>query len=124
MKSLSGSFKSALYWFVLDIMKGNLSHPDWDFKYVRDFNEVEGLREEFDEVISDPEVMKKVFTVWSNNIELDQSGNVVNTRHARLRAFQYLRCHFDPRFPEESVSPQFEPWEECEYEFEDSGKNV
>jgi hypothetical protein len=119
---LSGNFRSALYWFVEDLTKGLFDHESWDFDYETVFENNDGTWEKYQGLLADPGIMKSVFSIWSNNIEIDKDGNVLNEDYAQLRAFQYLRTCFDPGYSKDKIEPPLEPWEFIEFEFEDSDK--
>jgi len=70
----------------------------------------------YQEVIVDPTVMKEAITVWSNNIEIDDKGLVINEDWARFRAFQAIRRHFDKNWS--NITPPLEQWEAMENEFD------
>ncbi len=107
MPHLSHSLKSSLYWFVQDVSKGLLENDAWDFDFdlhVPDWTQYQAT-------ILEPTIFATAFSIWMNNIELDESGNVLNEEHAALRAFQCLRPHFDPTFSHKDVQPPFADWE-------------
>lgn len=56
----------------------------------------------------DPSALEQVFAIWSNVLELDQSGNATNAAEAAKRAAQWLRRYLDDTYV---VSPPFEEWE-------------
>ena len=115
---LSTSLKSSLYWFVEDLSKGLLDNEDWDFGY-ENLDTIEGLWEKYQKAILDPSTIKQVFSIWSNNIEIDEKGNILNEDAASLRAFQYLRSCFDPDFDASDIVPPLEGWEIIEHEIPD-----
>jgi len=51
---------------------------------------------------------EQLFAIWSNNLELDDAGVVVNSAHATRRAAQFIRSHLDPNF---TPDPPFDEWE-------------
>lgn len=111
MPHLSKSLKSALYWFVQDVSKGLLEDSGWDFDFdlhVLDWNQ-------YQSVILDPTIIVTAYTVWMNNIQTDELGNVLNEEYAALRAFQVLRPHFDPAY--DGPTPPFADWELVEEQF-------
>ncbi len=115
---LSISLKSSLYWFVEDLSKGLLDNEGWDFDY-ENLDSIEGLWEKYQKAILDPSIIKLVFSIWSNNIEIDENGSVLNEDRSSLRAFQYLRSCFDPDFDAGDIVPPLEDWEMVEYELLD-----
>ena len=117
-KKLSPSLKSSLYWFVEDLSKGLLQDENWDFN-LEYFDKHENSWGKYQKTICDPFVMKQVFSIWSNNIELNEKEEVINDEHSAIRAFQFLRVQFDPNFTYEDIKPPLEDWETKEFEFED-----
>ena len=65
----------------------------------------------FCSALTGPSAMKQVFSIWSNNIEIDEEGKVLNEDYALFRGGQYLRVAFDPNFHYHEVVPPFEPCE-------------
>ena len=53
-------------------------------------------------------VLETVFAIWSNVVELDEHGKVLNKDKAELRAAQYIREFCDSSYV---VEPPWEPWE-------------
>ncbi len=113
---LTPSLKGALYWFVEDLTKGLLQDDNWNF----DPEMFDDERLDWDRylaVIQDPTIIKMVYTIWSNNLELNTHGAVLNELHARFRAFQYLRSQFDDSYTHDLVEPEFATWELEEAQF-------
>lgn len=53
-------------------------------------------------------VLETIFAIWSNVIELDEDGKVLNEDRAELRAAQYVRAFCDSSYV---VEPPWERWE-------------
>jgi len=68
--------------------------------------------------LKDSSVLKIAFTVWFNNVEMDESGAVLNEEYAALRAFQSIRPYFDDGYSSDDISPPLEQWEVPENEIE------
>ena len=118
---LTTSLKSSLYWFIEDYSKGLLGSDRWDL--TNDcFDDGVLDWETYKKAIIDPTVMKIAITVWSNNIEVDATGKVLNEDWARFRAFQAIRHHFDSSFSPANVIPPLEQWEVTENELDNDAK--
>jgi len=52
--------------------------------------------------------LEQVFAIWSNVLEIDDKGEVVNAGEAKKRAAQYIRRYIDSDY---IVEPPFEAWE-------------
>ena len=114
---LTKSLKSSLYWFIEDYSKGLLGSENWDLTN-DSFDEGRLDWEQYQRAIVDPTVMKEAITVWSNNVEVDGAGQVLNEEWARFRAFQSIRHHFDRSFSRADITPPLESWEVKENESE------
>jgi len=57
---------------------------------------------------NEPSVIEQVFAIYTNVIELDTSGKVLNGKYAEQKATAYLRSYCDLNF---KVTPAFEDWE-------------
>ena len=114
---LTKSLRSCLYWFIEDYSKGLLGDKRWD---LTNDSFAEGRLDwaAYQRAISDPFVMKLAITVWSNNIEVDETGRVLNEEWARFRAFQAIRQNFDKNFSHADIAPPLETWEVMENELD------
>ncbi len=56
----------------------------------------------------EPSAIEQAYAIFANVLELDDSGHVLNAKHAQKRATDYLRAYCDPNF---SVDPTYEEWE-------------
>lgn len=52
--------------------------------------------------------LEQVVAIWSNVLEVDESGSVLNEDEAARRAAQYIRSMVDPNY---IVEPPFQAWE-------------
>lgn len=55
-----------------------------------------------------PSAMEMVYAIFSNVLEIDDEGRVLNFEYAQKRATDYLKSYLDPAF---KVSPEYEDWE-------------
>ena len=89
---LSGAVRQFSYWFV----HGTLGYPILEgIDYLR-------------ELSADSSCMEMAFSIFMNNIELDNEGNVLNYRYCERRAAEYIRRYFEPDY---SLDKPFEDWE-------------
>ena len=51
---------------------------------------------------------EQTFAIFMNNLEIDETGNVLNYKYCENRAAQYIRDYFDSEY---KVEPPFESWE-------------
>ena len=63
---------------------------------------------DYSAVLEDPSALEMTFAIWSNVLELDEEGNVINDDLATRRAAQFVRRFVDPQYV---VEPPFEDWE-------------
>lgn len=89
---LSGAVRQFSYWFVHE----TLGYPI-----------LEGI-DYLNELEEDSSCMEQVFSIFMNNIELDQEGNVSNYKYCEKRAAEYIRRYFKP---DDSPDKPFEDWE-------------
>jgi hypothetical protein len=61
---------------------------------------------------SDPSAIEMTYAIFTNVIELDEEGSVLNFTYAQRRATDYLKSYCDPSF---EVSPPYEDWEMALY---------
>ena len=107
MNSIPHDLKRALYWFVDYTTKGLLDNPAWDFDPVEAFETEQLDWDKYIATITDPTIIKTAFTIWMNNIQMNDDGTVQNEDYAEWRAFQCLRPHFDDRFAHADIDPPF-----------------
>ncbi|KAA3439844.1 DUF7677 family protein [Rufibacter hautae] len=91
---LSNSFSGALRTFAYFMASG--SH-----NMLKGINYLELYGEE-------PSAIEQAFAIYTNVIELDEDGNVLNAKYAEKRATQYIRSYCDSSY---KVEPPFEDWE-------------
>lgn len=60
------------------------------------------------ELDEDSSCMEQAFSIFMNNIELDNEGNVLNYKYCERRAAEYIRRYFKPDY---SLDKPFEDWE-------------
>jgi hypothetical protein len=63
---------------------------------------------DYADVFKEPSALEQAFAIWSNSIDLDGSGKVVNGALANRRAAQYIRGYVEPQY---AVFPPFAEWE-------------
>jgi hypothetical protein len=105
MKPIPNGLKVALYWFVDAITKGLLDNENWDFNPLERFESGELDWERYQAAMNDPTIIKTVYAIWMNNIQLDDEHQIVNEEHACFRAFQYLRTQFDGEYTSDRINP-------------------
>ena len=59
-------------------------------------------------IFDEPSALEQTYAIFANVLELDQSGAVLNAKHAERRAAQYIRSYLDSSYV---VEPPFEDWE-------------
>ena len=97
---LSESYRSALRFFTYYYANGTLAYTS-GVSELLDYDYQESL----DEV---PSNFEMTFAVFSNNIEMDEEGTVINFKHALKRASQFILSACNPDY---TVIPEFEDWE-------------
>jgi hypothetical protein len=96
MQKLRDSVSGALRTFAFWVANGTLGHPM-----------LEGF--EYRQVLFvEPSAMERVFAIFANVLELDETGQVTNAKHAEHRAAQWLRAYLEPGFV---IEPALEDWE-------------
>lgn len=97
---LSNSYKSALRLFTYYYANGTLAYTSGvsgllNIDYIEQLNET-------------PSNFEMVFAVFSNNIEMDENGTVINFEHSIKRASQFVMLACNGSYV---VDPDFEDWE-------------
>ncbi|MBX4892079.1 hypothetical protein HJA76_08325 [Rhizobium bangladeshense] len=87
--------RGALARFSLWLANGTLGYPI-----------LEGIN--YSDVLKEPSAMEMVYTVFTNNLELDQNGAPLNSRYCEERAAQWLRHYCDPTYKVEPPFAEFE----------------
>ncbi|HEY3802831.1 MAG TPA: hypothetical protein VGL61_09475 [Kofleriaceae bacterium] len=59
-------------------------------------------------IFEEPSALEQTYAIFANVLELDDSGTVVNEKHAERRAAQFIRSYVEPEY---RVDPPFEDWE-------------
>ena len=57
---------------------------------------------------NEPSAIEQVYAIFANVLEFDETGKVINLKHAEKRATDYLRSYCDRSF---RVEPPLEGWE-------------
>jgi len=94
MPRLSESVSGALRTFSFWIANRSVGHPLLD-----------GI--DYSCIFEEPSALEQVYAIYANVLEFDESGQVINARHAERRAAQYILSYVTGRRPE----PEFEGWE-------------
>jgi len=94
MPHLSDSFSGALRTLSFWIANGSVGHPL-----------LEGV--DYPCIFREPSALEQVYAIFANVIEVDESGRVINAKHAERRAAQYILQYVAGR----QVEPPFEDWE-------------
>lgn len=95
--SLSGAVRKFSYW----VAHGTVGYPLLEgIDYVADMKEESSF-------------IEAAYAVFMNNLELDESGRVLNYKYAEKRAAQYIRQYYDAQY---AADPPFEAWETKLYE--------
>lgn len=101
---LSKDYRSCLRFFVFYYTNGTLQYV------IDDEGLLEGIdyREDLKTAAS---VVETVFAIYSNNIEMDEKGEVLNHTYSMTRAAQFIRMFCSEEGEEYNVEPKFEDWE-------------
>ena len=90
--AISGAVRTFAFW----VANGTLGQPlleGLDYRSV---------------LMREPSALERVFAIFVNVLELDETGQVQNARHAERRAAQWLRSYLEPGF---AVDPPLADWE-------------
>jgi hypothetical protein len=63
-------------------------------------------------VFTQPSALEQIYAIYANVLELDESGQVINAKHAERRAAQYILQYVTGR----QAEPPFENWELALYD--------
>lgn len=96
MPRLSPSFRGALRTFSFWVANGSLGRTI-----------LEGI-EYRSILVEEPSALEQLYAIFSNVIELDEMGTVLNAKQAERRAAQWLRSYIDPAYV---VTPELAGWE-------------
>ena len=92
--SLSGAVRQFSYWFV----HGTLGYP-----VLKEIDYLSELEE-------DSSCMEQAFSIFMNNLELDDEENVLNYKYCERRSAEYIRSYFEATYHPDK------PFEDCELE--------
>lgn len=56
-------------------------------------------------------LVEQAYAIFSNNIEMDEAGKVLNLTHSMKRAAQWIRFACRNQDDDYEVEPDFEDWE-------------
>lgn len=87
--------RGALARFSLWIANGTVGYPI-----------LEGI--DYTEMLREPSAMEMVYTVFTNNLELSDSGAPLNSRYCEERAAKWLRQYCDRAYKAEPAFAEFE----------------
>ncbi|MCB0446087.1 MAG: hypothetical protein KDD03_00975 [Gelidibacter sp.] len=57
---------------------------------------------------NEPSAIEQSFAIFTNVIQMDEDGNVLNAKYAEKRAGDFIRAYCDSSF---KVEPPYEDWE-------------
>jgi hypothetical protein len=63
---------------------------------------------DYSAIFDEPSALEQAYAIFVNALELDETGTVLNAKHAERRAAQFIRSYVDPAY---TVDPPFEDWE-------------
>jgi hypothetical protein len=95
MAKLSKSVRSSIHQFAYWVANKSVGNPL-----------LEGV--DYSCIFEEPSAMQAAFAIYSNVLEVDETGRVLNAKDAERRAAQEIRRYCDPGYV---VTPPFEPWE-------------
>jgi hypothetical protein len=100
-QKLSNDFKNDLRHFVYYYVNGTLNWVIGEGDILKDIDYRNQL-------MTEASLVEQAFAIYSNNIEIDEKGIVLNQTHSMRRAAQYIRSVCDRDY---KVLPVFEDWE-------------
>ena len=62
----------------------------------------------YNKLLSSVTFKKRIYSIYLNNLKIDNNGQVLNHKEAMKRAAQQIRTSFDSSYV---VEPKFESWE-------------
>ena len=101
---LSNDFKSALRHFVYYYTNGTLQFVIGDDILLKNINYIEDLKDE-------ASLVEIAFSIFSNNIKMDEDGKVLNLKYSMKRAAHWIRIVCKEKTDPYKVEPEFEDWE-------------
>lgn len=105
---LSDDFKNALRHFVYYYANGTLTYVIGDDTILKSIDYREILKDE-------ASLVEAAYSIFVNNVEMDEHGKVLNRTHAMKRAAQWIRFVCREKNDDYRVDPEFEDWETCLY---------
>ena len=88
--SVSGAIRTFSYW----VANGTVGHPL-----------LEGI--DYSTIFREPSALEQTYAIFANVLEFDESGRVLNAKHAEKRAAQYILSYVTGK----PVRPPLEGWE-------------
>ena len=67
---------------------------------------------DYSSILREPSALEQVYAIFANVLEFDETGQVLNARHAEKRAAQFILSYVAHK----PVEPPFEDWEVELYE--------
>jgi hypothetical protein len=101
---LSEDFRHCLRHFAFYYTNGTLPFVIGDNSILKDIDYRELLKDE-------ASLVEQAYAIYSNNIEMDDTGKVINNGYAMKRAAQWIRFVCRGHGEEYEVVPPFEDWE-------------
>jgi hypothetical protein len=89
--SVSGAFRSFGFWLA----NGTVGQPVLD-----------GI--DYSCIFREPSALEATLAIFSNVLRFDETGQVLNAKHAERRAAQWIRSYVDPNYV---IEPPLESWE-------------
>ena len=98
--NLNKDFRKSLRYFIYFYTNGTLPMVTGESRLIKiDYREV--LKEM-------PGIVETMFAVYSNNIDINEEGMVINHEYAMKRATHFLLASIDQNY---QVNKEFEDWE-------------
>jgi len=95
MPKLSHSVSGALRTFSFWMANGTVGHPLLD-------------KVDYTFIFKEASALEQVYAIYADVLEFDESGQVLNAKHAEKRAAEYILSYVDSNY---QASPPFEGWE-------------
>lgn len=97
MAKLSTDVRSSIRFFAFFLANGTVDNDLLDVEEV-----------DYSSVLLQPSWLESISAIYTNVLEVDEQGNVLNDDQARRRAAQYIRECIDRDY---TVEPPWERWE-------------
>ena len=101
---LSEDFKSILRHFAYYYTNGSLGYVIGDETILEGIDYREDLKNE-------ASLVEQAYAIFSNNIQMDENGKVLNASYSMKRAAQWIRDVCKEKDDDFTVIPDFEDWE-------------